>query len=155
MDSQDRNLDESLGEVVLSVKSVMLLCGNSVECQDKVRERIKTMQDDEVEAFIDLFKRPRKNVIPQLAMAAGEIVLASMLLFLGIGILAPSLGGFNGPSSLLAYFESTQMYLINALPYFTIVLLADFILSIVLLSAAFYVLRESADLITNSGLRYR
>ncbi len=155
MESSDNDMDQSIGEIVLSVKAVMLLCGSSVECKERVKEKITSAQDEEFNSFVEMFHTPKKKVIPQIVMAAGEIVIASLLLFVGIAVLSPALEGFNGPSALLHYFVSTQVFLIDSFPYFPFVLLTDFILAILLLSAAFYSLRESAELIVNTGLRYR
>lgn len=155
MESNKNRIDESVGNVILSVKAVMLLCGNSVECRDRVLEQITSRQDAEMNAFIELFQKPRKRVFPQLVMAAGEMVVAVILLFLGIGLIAPALVGFSGPAVFLHYFESTQIYLLDRLPYSPFVILIDFILAIALLSGAFYAIRESAEKIGNMGLRYR
>lgn len=155
MEDTDQGLDEEIDELVLSVKAVMLLCGNSVECRNNLRDRIQSMHDDEINDFIDIFHKPQRGVVPQISMAIGEILLASILLFVGVAILTPALVGFSGPDSFLHYFVSTQVALINAVPYFPFVLLTDFIIAIGLLSAAFYALRESAEKIENAGLRYR
>ncbi|AKA48219.1 hypothetical protein IX51_02870 [uncultured archaeon] len=155
MEQAENGLDEEIGSLVLSVKAVMLLCGNSVECKNALRERINTMQDEEINSFIDIFQKPPRGIVPQISIAIGEVILASILLFVGVGILTPALIGFQGPDAFLHYFVSTQIALINAFPYFPFVILTDFIIAIALLSAAFYALRESADLFADAGLRYR
>lgn len=151
----DHGLDEEIDELVLSVKAVMLLCGNSVECRNNLRDRIQSMQDEEINTFLDIFHKPQRGVLSQISMAVGEVILASILLFVGIAILTPALVGFSGPDAFLHYFVSTQVALINAVPYFPIVLLTDFLIAIALLSSAFYALRESAEKIESAGLRYR
>lgn len=155
MEQSENGLDEEIGNLVLSVKAVMLLCGNSVECRNNLMEKIKNMQDEEMTTFLDLFHKPQRSIIPQVAMAIGEALLASILLFVGIAILTPSLVGFSGPDAFLHYFLTTQMMLVNAFAYFPFVLLADFLIAIALLSASFYTLKESADLFNDAGLRYR
>ena len=155
MEQTEDGMEEEIGNLVLSVKAVMLLCGNSVECRNNLREKINAMQDEEVTGFLDLFHKPQRSIVPQVSMAIGEVLLASILLFIGVAILAPALVGFQGPDAFLHYFVSTQIALINAFPYFPFVLLTDFIIAIALLSAAFYALRESADLFSDAGLRYR
>lgn len=155
MVDSDHGLDEEIDELVLSVKAVMLLCGNSVECRNSLRERIRDMQDEEIDSFLDVFHKPQRGLLPQISMAVGEIILASVLLFLGVAILTPALVGFSGPEAFLHYFVSAQVALINAVPYFPFVLLTDFIVAIALLSSAFYALKESAEKIESAGLRYR
>ncbi len=155
MDSNKSRIDESVGEMILSIKAVMLLCGNSVECQDQVRERVSSRQDAEVNSFIELFQKPRENIVPQLVMAAGEILLASFLLFFGLGLISPALVGFQGPDAFLNYFISTEVSLVNAIPFSPFVILIDFIIAIALLSAAFYAIRASAEKLAKAGLRYR
>lgn len=155
MEINENRMDEAIGEVILSVKAVMLLCGSSVECREMLKEQVISKQDPEVGEFIEMFQKPKENIVPQLVMAAGEILLASILLFLGIALISPSLVGFEGPGAFLNYFISTQISLINAVPFSPFVILIDFLVAVALLSSAFYALRESAEKLAKAGLRYR
>lgn len=155
MEDPKYDMEEEVDSLILSVKAVMLLCGNSVECREELREKVTAMQDEEFNAFLDVFQKPQRGILPQVSMAVGEVIVAAVLLFVGVGLLTPALVGFRGPEQFLHYFEATQVALINAVPYFPFVLLADFMIAIALLFAAFYALRESAEKIQQAGLRYR
>lgn len=155
MEQTENGMEEEIGSLVLSIKAVILLCGSSVECRNNLRDKINAMHDEEVIAFLEVFQKKQRRMFPQISIAIGEVILASILLFVGVAILAPALVGFQGPETFLHYFVSTQVVLINAFPYFPFVLLTDFIIAIVLLSAAFYALKEAADLFSDAGLRYR
>lgn len=155
MENKDSRMDEAVGEMVLSVKAVMLLCGSSVDCKDYVRNAVIDKQDAEVGEFIELFQKPKEKIVPQIVMSAGEILLSSFLLFMGIALISPALVGFQGPDAFLNYFINTQIALINAIPFSPFVILVDFLIAVALLSSAFYSLRESAEKLANAGLRYR
>ena len=89
-----------------------------------------------------------------MAIALGELILASFLVVAGIFAFVPNLIGINTPQALIYFIEQINTPLSRS-PFYQYTSGIEFILGALLLLAAFYTLRQAALNLKEMGLSVR
>lgn len=153
MSSTEKRSDELLDKLTLDIKAMVLLAGSDAELGSKVGARLVDSQDQSVRRFVDaLQKRRRLNPFQHLAMALGELIVASLLIIAGGVVIVPTVAGVNTPSSLAQYFAEHAYNAFGGSALAGYVSLIEFGLGALLVLAAFYTLHQAAINLGEAGM---
>jgi hypothetical protein len=140
--------DEVLSRLLLDIKALMLLSGNTLPAP--IKDRIVSSHDEQITAFVEAISLPAKKPKggrSSLLIALSEMILAAILAVVGLALLAPSLVGLSSPAQLVQYFDQV----ITAISVHSlsnpVIPAAEFILAVLLLIGAFYNLRIAAEML--------
>ncbi|MGI0092057.1 MAG: hypothetical protein ACREBS_10135 [Nitrososphaerales archaeon] len=138
--------DRIVDQLVLDIKSLMLLNPSDESLRKLVEDKIVSSRDDQVVEFVGMLQSRRSlNVKGSILAALGEMVLASFLVIVGLAILAPSMVGFGSPDQLSNYFiQIASSWSVQSFAGNPVVPAIEFVLALVLLLGAFYNLRIAA-----------
>lgn len=145
-----------IDQLVLDIKSLMILNPSEDQVKRLVENRIASSHDNQISRFVSMLQtRKTLGVKSHIVSAMGEMVLASFFVVLGLAILAPAIAGLNTPNELVIYFSqilfswTTQPFANNP-----IVPIIEFVLGLLLMLGGFYNLRLAAqNLLTMKSLK--
>jgi hypothetical protein len=152
----DEANQDLLDRLILEIKAVSLLYGNEAELRETLEGKITKSHDESVRKFVDALqnrKAPHSGRL--LAIAMGELLLASLLVVGGTVVLVPTVVGVNSLAGLVQYLgerasEGAAGSLLT--PYLSF---AEFVVGVVLVLSAFFALREAASNLKEAGLTVR
>jgi hypothetical protein len=138
-------------KLILDMKGVSLLYGGS-ELKNRL-EKVTKSSDEDVQRFLQAVqtKKPvkwRSKVV----IAAGELIMASILVFAGTALLVPSVVGVDTFSGLSKYFSTILQGVPAQSPLTPYLSFFEFGVGIVLVVSAFFALGEAASNLKESGL---
>jgi len=142
-----------MDEVILGIKGLMLLKQSDIQIQTLLHERLINSHDEEIKGFLGLLTNPpSKRGRGSLGTAVGEMLLAAVLILAGVATIAPVVIGLNTPQALIQYIGQLTVTVVSQQGLYFVVELVDLILSIALLTAAFYALRRAAQDLKDAGV---
>ena len=143
--SQPTSSDRIVNQLLLDIKSLMLLNPSTESLRHVIDERIASSHDEQITDFVSLLQsRKSLNMKGAILAAIGEMVLASFLVIVGLAILAPSVVGFGSPNQLSNYFVQLVSSSVLTFAGSPVVPIVEFVLALVLILGAFYNLRLAA-----------
>jgi hypothetical protein len=130
LSSSERVTDELLDRLILNIKSLMLLQGSEAELRAKLIVKLANSHDPSLRKFVDALQsgRLRHSVFPEVLIAVGELVFASLLVVAGTVVLVPT----ASHTPLVTFIE--------------------FVVGALLMLSAFYTLRQAALNLKEAGL---
>ena len=153
MSSGEKRSNELLDRLILDIKAFVLLQGTDEELRAKVSRRIASSQDQSVVRFVEsLQSGAPQSDLRQLAVAVGEMVMASILVLVGVVTIVPSAAGSDSVSALVHYFEQLGDLAGGAQQASPAVAFIEFALGALLLLSAFYSLRQAGLHLRRAGL---
>ena len=142
-----------IDRLVLDIEAVMLLQQTDPGIAAEVKRRIFDSKDEQILEFKREIQAEKSVGTKGLFfVATGEIIFASMMMLIGLSLVAPSLLGFLTPKDLIMFFESVDASLIYSGLYLGLVVLVDFTIAVLIMVAAFYSLMQAAMHLKQSGL---
>lgn len=156
MSTTEKRTEELLERLVLEIKALVLLHGSDAELKERLRGKLVDSHDESIRRFVRAMQAVRPSETGRLlAMAAGELVLASLLVVAGTVVLLPTVVGINTPAGLIQYFAERVYGTVGASPLSQYVSFMEFALGAVLMLSAFYTLRQAALNLREAGLSIR
>lgn len=153
MADKDDPLDPIMERLFLDVKSIMILGRNDPQVQNDMRRRIFDSYDEDVVNFREIIQKGKVVDFRNLFfMALGEIVFSALLLLIGLNLLIPSIFSVANPSKIVDYFKNFVITYSNSIGFFDIIIIVDFLISILMLVSAFYMLRQASGNLKEAGL---
>lgn len=144
---------ELLDRLTLDIEAVMLLQQTDPAISHELRKRIFSSNEEQIMEFRRTIQEEKTVGVKGLFfISAGEIIFASVMMIIGLSLLAPSLLGFLTPGDLLMFFETIDATLIQAGLYLALVVLVDFIIAVLMMIGAFYSLMQAALHLKKAGL---
>jgi len=100
--TDETQTDDLLDRLVLEIKAISLLYGSEIELREKLETRIIKSHDESVGRFVKALQieRPAETG-KKLAIALGELIMASILVIAGAVVLVPTVSGVNTLASLV------------------------------------------------------
>ena len=156
MSSTEKRSDELLDRVILDIKALVLVQGSDSDLDTKLGSKLVGSQDQSVRRFVGaLQKRKRHGPFQYVAMALGELIIASMLVIAGGVAIVPTVAGVTTPSGLIQYFAEHAYNAFASSVLAEYVSLIEFGLGALLLLAAFYTLHQAAINLGEAGISVR
>lgn len=153
MADKEDPLDPIMERLFLDVKSIMILGRNDPQVQNDMRRRIFDSYDEDVVNFREIIQKGKVVDFRNLFfMALGEIVFSALLLLIGLNLLIPSIFSVANPSKIVDYFKNFVITYSNSIGFFDIIIIVDFLISILMLVSAFYMLRQASGNLKEAGL---
>ncbi len=153
MSSNDTKTEDLLDRLVLEVKALSLLYGSEAELREKLAGRLTDSHDEGVRMFVSALQgQTRRETGRLLAIAAGELVIASLLVMAGTVVLVPNVAGVSSLAGLLQYFADRVGGNVAGSPLSPYLSFAEFALGVALVLSAFFALREAATNLKQAGL---
>jgi hypothetical protein len=153
MADKEESLDPIMERLFLDIKSIMILGRNDPQVQNDMRRRIFDSYDEDVANFRELIQKGKVIEFRNLFfMAVGEIVFSALLLLIGLNLLIPSIFSVADPSRIVDYFKNFIITYSNSIGFFDIIIIVDFLISILMLVSAFYMLRQASGNLKEAGL---
>ena len=156
MSSSEKRTEELADKLVLDIKALVLLHGSEAELKNRLERKVVDSHDESVEKFIKALQVTSKPSSRGLfAMAAGELVLASLLVLAGTIVLVPTLVGISSTGALIQYFAQNLYGEVGNTAASQYASVIEFALGALLMLSAFYTLRQAALNLKESGLTVR
>ena len=156
MSSSEKRTEELADKLVLDIKALVLLHGSEAELKNRLERKVVDSHDESVEKFIKALQVTGKPSSRGLfAMAAGELVLASLLVLAGTIVLVPTLVGISSTGALIQYFAQNLYGEVGNTAASQYASVIEFALGALLMLSAFYTLRQAALYLKESGLTVR
>lgn len=153
MSSKDSRIEDLLDRLVLEAKAIALLYGTDAELRRKLEGRLTASHDEGVRRFVNaLQKEAQRETGRLLAIAAGELFMASILVVAGTIVLVPNVAGVNTLSGLVQYFADRVSGNLTGSPLSPYLSFAEFAVGVALVLSAFFALREAAANLKQAGL---
>lgn len=145
--------DELVSRLLLDVKALALINVSDASLRTTVRTSLLQSDDEQVRRFVKMVQsRKRTAGIGTLAIAVGELVLASFLAVAGIITFAPAMMGVDTPQKLVLYFSETLSAPLSSIFFTPVLPFLEFAFSVVLVIAAFYTLRQASVELQEAGM---
>ena len=152
----ERRTEEMLDRLLLEAKGISLLLGSDAELRAALASRLLESHDESVRRFVKAIQLKKPAETGRLiAIAIGELVLASLLVLAGTVVLVPSVVGINTYAGLVRYFTDTASTVLGSSPLSQYLSLIEFGVGVVLMLSAFFSLREAALNLRQAGLSVR
>ncbi len=153
MSSTEAKTDELLDRLILEVKAIALLYGSDAELKERLESRLTDSHDEGVRRFVRaLQSETREETGRLLAIAVGELVMASLLVFAGTIVLVPTVAGISSLAGLAQYFAERAGGSLAGSPLSPYISIIEFVLGVALVLSAFFALREAAANLKQVGL---
>jgi hypothetical protein len=151
--TDETQTDNLLDRLVLEIKAISLLYGSEIELREKLETRIIESHDESVGRFVKALQieRPAETG-KKLAIALGELIMASILVIAGAVVLVPTVSGVNTLASLVQYFAERTNGSVGGSPLSPYLSFVEFGVGILLMLSAFFALREAALNLKQAGL---
>jgi hypothetical protein len=156
LSARDERADDLLDRLMLEIKAVGLLYGSEAELRDVLESEVLKSNDESVRRFVKALQTPgASDTGRRLAIAAGELVMAAILVFAGALTLVPTIVGANTLASFIQYFAERTSGTIGSSPLSPYLSFLEFGTGVMLLLSAFFALREAALNLKRAGLSVR
>jgi len=153
MSTSETKADDLLDKLILEIKAIALLYGSEFELRERLDDRIVGSHDEDVRRFVKALQVGRHKATGRLlALALGELVMASALVVAGTIILAPTVVGVSTLASLVQYFAERTSGTVSTSPLSPYLSFVEFAIGILLMLSAFFALREAALNLRQAGL---
>jgi hypothetical protein len=144
--------EDLLDRLILEIKALTLLYGSESELKDELKSKIRESHDESVQEFVKALQIERPSQFGKLlAIATGELVMASMLVVAGAVVLVPTAIGVNTLGDLVQYYSSRVTGSLTGSPLSPYISFVEFVLGVLLVLSAFFVLREAASNLKEAG----
>lgn len=153
MSSSQKRTEDLADRLVLDIKALVLLQHSDDELKGVLERKLTDSHDESIGRFVKALQtgtRPQSRGL--ILMAAGQLALASSLVLAGTLVLVPTFLGIDSPAGLIQYFVANTYGAIGGSPLGRYVSLIEFALGALLMLSAFYVLRQAAHNLKESGL---
>lgn len=148
-DSQGSDL---VSRIALDVKALALLNPSDSRLRELLKRELLESKDESIKRFVGLLQDNRERDLRGiLAVALGELVLASFLTIAGIVAFIPNLIGVSTPRGFLDYI-SKSVPSMGSGPLFSAIPILGFFFAALLMLGAFYTLRRAAINLRQAGL---
>ncbi len=145
-----------LDRLLLEAKGISLLLGSDAELRSALAGRLIESHDESVRRFVKAMQTKKPAETGRLlAIALGELVMASLLVLAGTVILIPTVVGVNSYTGLVQYFTDRASGVLGGSPLSQYLSFIEFGLGVVLMLTAFFSLREAAQNLKQAGLSVR
>jgi hypothetical protein len=152
----EKRTEEMLDRLLLEAKGISLLLGSDAELKAALASRLIESHDESVRRFVRAIQLKKPAETGRLiAIALGELVIASFLVLAGTVVLVPSVVGINTYSGLLQYFSERASSVLGSSPLSQYLPFIEFGVGVVLMLSAFFSLREAALNLRQAGLSVR
>ncbi len=141
---------------MLEAKGISLLLGCDAELRAALASRLIESHDESVRRFVKAMQLKKPAETGRLiAIALGELVMASLLVVAGTVVLVPSVVGVNTYAGLVQYFSDRASSVVGSSPLSQYLPFIEFGVGVVLMLSAFFSLREAALNLRQAGLSVR
>ncbi|MDG6989205.1 MAG: hypothetical protein JRN21_07755 [Nitrososphaerota archaeon] len=152
MNSDEERAEDLLDKLILDIKAVTLLLGSEDELKRTLDGRLTSSHDESLQKFVRVLQmREGKRTGRLVAIALGELMLASILVAAGAVMLVPNVAGIDTVSGLLGYLAGRASGALVGSPLSPYLSFMEFAIGLVLLLSAFYSLREAANNLKGAG----
>ena len=156
MASDQTRKDDLLDRLVLDIKASTLLYGSESDLRDDLQAKIAGSPDQSVQEFVRLLQLERPSRAARLlAIALGELLMASILVVAGAVVLFPTAIGLNSVGTLAQYYASRVTGSLGGSPISPYVSFVEFAIGALLVLSAFFALREAASDLKGAGFAVR
>lgn len=139
--------------MILEIKAVALLHGTEAELRERLEGRIVESHDENVQRFVKALQTDRPRATGRLlAIALGELLMASILVVAGTVVLVPTVVGVNTLAGLVQYFAERAAGTAIGSPLSPYLAFVEFAVGVLLMLSAFFSLREAALNLRQAGL---
>ncbi len=153
MSTNEAKTEDLLDRLILEVKAIALLYSSDAELRDKLGARLMDSHDEGVRRFVRaLQSETRMETGRLLAIAIGELVMASLLVVAGTIVLVPTVAGVNSLEGLAQYLAQRVAGSAVGSPLSPYVSFIEFGVGVALVLSAFFALREAAANLKQVGL---
>ena len=153
MSSSEEKRDELLDRLILEVKAIALLYGNDTELREKLGGRLGDSHDEGVRRFVRALQTESPAETGRLlAIALGELIMASLLVVAGTVVLVPTVVGINSLAGIAQYFADRVGPSVAESPLSPYLSFVEFAIGVALVLSAFFALREAATNLKRAGL---
>ncbi len=145
--------EETIDKIVLEIKALSFLADSDEVMVDRLRDRILASHDEDVKRFVSAVEPVRPaRAWGETLVGFGELILAAFLTVMGILSIVPSVLGLDSPGQVVRYFADVFNGVATAALSDPVILSMSFAISVFLLLAAFYTLRQAAPHLRHGGL---
>ncbi|MDA4124357.1 MAG: hypothetical protein OK438_02725 [Thaumarchaeota archaeon] len=153
MSADDEKAEELFDKLILDVKALVLLHGSDSDLRTKLQHELADSHDDSLKKFVESLQSGKRPGTGRLVViAAGELILASLLVLAGTVTLIPVMAGITTPQGLISYFAGQVYSSLAGSPFYPYTGLIEFALGALLVLSAFYTLRQAALSLKEVGL---
>jgi hypothetical protein len=151
--TDETRTEDLLDRLILEIKAIALLYGSEVELREKLETRIIESHDESLRRFVKALHTERPgDTGRKLAIALGELIVASILVLAGAAVLVPTVSGVNTLASLVQYLAERTTGSVAGSPLSPYLSLMEFAVGVLLMLSAFFALREAALNLKQAGL---
>ncbi|HEV2226839.1 MAG TPA: hypothetical protein VGR56_08565 [Nitrososphaerales archaeon] len=152
----EKRTEEMLDRLLLEAKGISLLLGTDAELKAALVSRLLDSHDESVRRFVRAMQTKKPAETGRLlAIAIGELVIASFLVLAGTVVLVPSVVGINSYAGLVQYLSDRASTVLGSSPLSQYLPFIEFGVGVVLMLSAFFSLREAALNLRQAGLSIR
>ena len=152
LSSDEKRAEDLLDKLILDIKATTLLLGSEDELKRTLDSRLTGSPDESLQKFVRVLQvREGGRTGRLVAIALGELMLASILVAAGAVVLVPNIAGIDTFSGLLGYLAGRASGTLAGSPLSPYLSLMEFAIGFVLLLSAFYSLREAASNLKGAG----
>lgn len=156
MASDESRKDDLIDRLILDIKAATLLYGSESDLKEGLQAKVAGSQDQSVQEFVKALQLEKPSHAGKLlAIALGELVMASILVVAGAVVLFPPAIGLNTVGSLVQYYASRVTGSLGGSPLSPYVSFIEFAIGVLLVLSAFFVLREAASDLKGAGFAVR
>jgi hypothetical protein len=156
LSSAEKGTEEMLDRLLLEAKGISLLLGSEAELKAALDRKLIESHDEGIRRFVKAMQTKKPSGTGRLlAIALGELVMASLLVVAGTVVLIPTVAGVSSYSGLVQYFTDRVSAVLGSSqlsPYLSFI---EFGFGVVLMLTAFFSLREAALNLKQAGLTVR
>jgi len=153
LSSSEAQTDDLLDRLILEMKAIALLHGSDAELRERMGTRLIDSHDEGVRRFVRALQtESRAETGRLLAIAVGELVMASLLVVAGTVVLVPTVAGVGTLAGLVQYLAERAGGVGAGSPLSPYISFIEFVLGVVLVLSAFFALREAASNLKRVGL---
>ena len=153
MSTTDARADDLVDKLTLEIKAVTLLLGSEEELKKKLDGRVIGYHDESLQMFVKALQMKETRRTGRLvAIALGELILASVLVAAGVAVLIPNVAGIDTISGLIQYVVGRASDALSVSPLSPYISFMEFAIGLTLVLSAFYSLREAASNLKAAGL---
>ncbi len=156
MSTGETKAEDLLDRLVLEIKALALLYGSEAELREVLEDEVVESHDENVRKFVKAVQTQGPiETGRRLAIAVGELVMASILVVAGTVALVPTVVGANTLASFVEYFAERTSGNMGTSPLSPYISFVEFGLGVLLMLSAFFALREAALNLKRAGVAVR
>lgn len=154
--SATERTEEMLDRLMLDAKGISLLLESDAELKEALDRKLVESHDESVRRFVMALQTKKPAETGRLlAIALGELVIASLLVVAGTVVLIPTVVGVNSYAGLVQYFTDRASSVLGSSPVRDYLSFIEFGFGVLLMLTAFFSLREAAQNLKSAGLSVR